>query len=217
MTNYKEVIKMKRCKICGKDKFAYHYFEGKLVPICDNCYNEHIAKHDRYELLMARLTEKRYMWILGMGKVSFPYTLFGLDVKLEDIIVFIVNHLGDNFTFDNQDQTTFKFDDYENPIIIERCLTFKNEETMEYIDINLRMGKYNFEDNTILFFTDKQAGLEQSNLNDYSSVIYNKDGIQRLEAYNFDNYNSYEIPEDDISKKEYLDDDDLRELVGLIN
>lgn len=205
---------MKQCKICKKDRFAYHYFEGNLVPICDDCYKKYIAKYDRYQLLMARLTEKRYMWILGMGKIKFPYTLFGLDVKLEDIIAFIIQRIGEDFVFCDQDSTTFKFKDYESPIIIERYLTFKNVKTNEYVDINLRMGKYNFDNDTILFFTDKQIGLKQSDLDSYSSVIYDKDGICRLEAYNFDNYNKFEMDEDDVSKKGYLDDDDLKGLIG---
>lgn len=203
---------MKKCKLCGKDRFAYRYFKKELVPICDNCYEEHIAKQDRYELLISRLTLKGYVWIVGLGKANFPYTLFGLDVKLEDIITFIIQKIGNDFEFDNQDSSSFKFDDYEHPIIVERNLTFKNIKTGEYVDINIRMGIYNFDENSILFFTDKQIGLKKSDLDSYSSVVYNADGIYRLEAYDYDNYNRYE-DENDISNKDYLDDDDLKNLL----
>lgn len=204
---------MKKCNICGNDKFAYRYFKKELVPICDDCYEEYIAKQNRYELLMARLTAKKYMWIVGIGKANFPYTLFGLDVKLEDIISFIISHLGDDFSFHDQDSSSFQFKDYEIPIIVERNLTFKNDKTHEYVDVNIRMGIYNFDNDSVLFFTDKQQGLKESDLNSYSSVIYGNDGIYRLEAYDYDNYDRFTL-EDDINQKEYLNDDDLRSLLG---
>lgn len=201
---------MKKCYICGKQRFAYRYYKSKLVPICDDCYEKYISRQDKFELLIARLTNKGYVWILGLGKINFPYTLFGLDVTLDDIVTFIKDHLGIGYELEDKESCCFLFDDYDEPVVVENILTFRNDN--DYIDFNVRLGLYNFDNNEILFFTDKQMGLKKSHLDQYSSVAYDADGIYRLEA---DTYNS--IRDDDYEdpfNKEYLDENDITSMIG---
>lgn len=208
---------MKKCVKCKKQKFAYRNYEGKVVPICNECYEKYIDKKDRYEALMKKLTKKNYIQILGLGKETFPYTLFGLDVNLKDIIEFIRKKIGNDYILIETMDSKFKFNDFEDDIIVERNMTFQNKENEKQITINLRIGKYNFDNDEILFFTDKQLGLTKSDLSEYSSIYYDENGIHELQADNESNYNKKKsLYPDNLDDKAYFEEKDLKNLLGYI-
>lgn len=208
---------MKKCIKCKKQKFAYRYVDGRLVPICNDCYHEYMDKKERYDKLIKKLTSKRYVQILGLGKEKIPYTLFGLDVKINDILEFIKKKIGNEYKLAECLDSKYKFNDFEDDIIVEKNMTFEHIRTGEQITINLRVGKYNFDNDEILFFTDKQLGLTKSDLHDYSSIYYDNNGIHEMQADNESNYNKKRsIYDSDLDYKNHFEDKDLKDLLGYI-
>ena len=90
--------------------------------------------------------------------------------------------------------------------------------TLEHLWILFLFQPWLVSDNEkLLFFTDKQLGLTESDLENYSSLLVDKDG-ELTEM--MPNFKESFVPRieflDDYSEKSYFDDKDIESLVGFI-
>lgn len=209
-----------KCKFCDKEEHPIYTSIGyKMTPLCLECYKKN-RKHakNKYKKLMNKLSNKGYVWVLNIGDIDFPFTFFGLEVSFYQIVQYFFKFIdSDKYTFQNQEDYVFKFDDYPDPIITETYIVFINDEDGSTYSVNIRMGTYDYENEKLLFFTDKQLGLDESDLENYSSLLVDDNGELTEMVPNFKE--SF-IPRieflDDYTEKSYFDDKDIESLVGFL-
>lgn len=111
-----------KCKFCDKEGPPIYTSIGyKMTPLCLECYKKN-RKHakNKYKKLMNKLSNKGYVWVLNIGDINFPFTFFGLEVSFYQIVQYFFKFIdSDKYTFQNQEDYVFKFDDYPDPIITE--------------------------------------------------------------------------------------------------
>lgn len=218
-----------KCKLCkGKGPCIYTNIDYKMTPMCLSCYKKHTRKNEPkndYKKLMNKLASKGYVWVLNIGDDrEFPFTFFGLEISFFQIVQYFFKYVdSDKLVMQGQDDCVFTFKDYPDPIITETSITFINEEDGTTYAINIRMGKYNYKQKQLLFFTDKQIGMTASDLSEYLSFLIEDGSLSEIVPdFNFDDENEEEFiekePEDfdyEYSKpKAYFDEKDLADLIG---
>lgn len=216
-------IFMSTCKICNKrDAIVYTNINYKMTPICLDCYmKSRMAAKNKYKKLMNKLSSKGYVWVLNIGEdETFPYTFFGLGISFFQIVQYFFRYIDyDNFYLQNQDDCVFLFEDYPDPIVTETCITFIDNTGRSY-SVGIKMGKYDEVKKELLFFTDKQIGLKKSDLSNYASYVIDDCGLTRVVPDNdcnnyWDENDLYSI-DDSLAEKDYLDQNDLENLIGYV-
>lgn len=215
-----------KCKKCsGRGPFIYTSIDYKMVPLCQKCYKKYkkqLPAKNKYKKLMNKLSNKGYVWILNVGTRELPFTLFGLEISFYQIVQYFFKFIdSEKYSLQSQEDYVFDFDDYSDPIVTETCITFINDFSGATYTINIRMGLFDFESKDVLFFTDKQLGLDKSDLDNYSSLIVEDNGeiTEVVPDFDSDFFVSEDNYEDDLDefKKTYFDQDDLKALIGSNN
>ena len=212
----------KNCNICGANSLPIYTARNyKMVPLCMDCYksNRKPAKN-KYKKLMNKLAAKGYVWVLNVGETDFPFTLFGIEIPFFQIVQYFFEFVNaDDYSLQSQDDFVFDFNDYPDPIVVESCITFVNNNDGSTYSLNIRLGLIDDKSNSILFFTDKQLGLVRSNLNNYASIAIDKDGsimkiVPDYAIKKNGEENLHSIFEDAESPRHYMEEDEVAKLVG---